>query len=372
MKTLKILTLITILILSSLNLNAKSFSKVATKEPVLVQKGHEKHWCPVCGMNLKMFYKTNHTSQLHNKTSRQYCSMRCLVMDKEEYGIDTSSIKVIDALSEKFIQASSAFYVLGSKVKGTMSKKSKLAFAQEADAKKFAKKYKGKVVSFEVAMKSAKDSLVSDTQAIKKKKEKKIYPMGKKVFDKKCSKDIDLTNYIEINELKAALNQGGRDIQNNKLCKAMKEKQLHALALYLWEVKRFGDLDDIKGKIHVTVDEKCPICGMFVYKYPKWAAQIFYGDMHYSFDGVKDMMKYYFDHKDGISKMLVTDYYSQKAIEARESYFVIGSDVYGPMGDELIPFEKLSDAKTFSLDHKGLKTLKFDSIKLDEVNKLDE
>jgi copper chaperone NosL len=189
--------------------------------------------------------------------------------------------------------------------------------------------------------------------------------MGKKIFEKKCSKDIEATNYIGINELKD-------DIQHNKLCEALKEKQLQALALYLWEVKRFGDLDDIKGKIHVTHDEKCPVCGMFVYKYPKWAAQIFYADMHYSFDGVKDLMKYYYEHKEGISKILVTDYYSQKAIEARESYFVIGSDVYGPMGDELVPFEKLSDAKTFSMDHKGIKVLKFDEIDLDEVRKLDE
>lgn len=353
------------LIFSSLNLNAKNFSKVASSEPILVQKGHEKHWCPVCGMNIKMFYKTSHTAKLKNSTPRQYCSMRCLVMDKEEYDIDSSSIKVIDASSEKLIEASSAYYVLGSKVKGTMSKISKFGFAQEADAKIFAKKYKGKVVSFEEAMKSAKASLLSDTEAIKKKKVKKIYPMGKKIFEKKCSQDIDTTKYIEINELKA-------DIQNSKLCKPLKEEQLQALALYLWEVKRFGDLDDVKGKIHVTYDEKCPVCGMFVYKYPKWAAQIFYADMHYSFDGVKDLMKYYFEHKDGISKILVTDYYSQKAIEARDSYFVQGSDVYGPMGDELIPFEKLSDAKTFSMDHKGVKVLRFDAISADEVRKLDE
>lgn len=365
MTTLKIFILITLLIFSSLNLNANNFSKESSTEPILVQKGDEKHWCPVCGMNLKMFYKTNHTSQLHNKTTRQYCSMRCLVMDKEEYGIDSSSIKVIDASSEKLIDASSAYYVLGSNVKGTMSKISKLAFALKSDADKFINEHKGKVVSFDEAMKSAKETLESDTESIKKNKIKKIYPMGKKIFEKKCKQDIDATDYIEINELKA-------DIQDAKLCEPLKEKHLQALSLYLWEVKRFGDLDDVKGKIHVTDDEKCPICGMFVYKYPKWAAQIFYADMHYSFDGVKDLMKYYFKHKDGISKILVTDYYSQKAIEARESYFVIGSDVYGPMGDELIPFEKLSDAKTFSMDHKGVKVLKFDAISADEVRKLDE
>ncbi|WP_373036757.1 nitrous oxide reductase accessory protein NosL [Sulfurimonas sp.] len=365
MTTLKIFAFITLLIFSSINLHAKSFSKEALKESVLVQKGDEKHWCPVCGMNLKMFYATNYTAKLKNKTPRQYCSMRCLVVDKEEYGIEASSIKAVDASTQKIIDAKSAYYVLGSRVKGTMSKTSKLAFSSESQAKEFTKEYGGNIVSFEEAIKSAKETLFHDNENIKKKKIKKIYPMGEKIFEKKCNKDIDVNNYIEINELKA-------DIQHNKLCKPLKEGHLQALALYLWEVKRFGDLDDIKGKIHVTHDEKCPVCGMFVYKYPKWAAQIHYGDMHYSFDGVKDLMKYYFVHKKGISKILVTDYYSQKAIEARESYFVLGSDVYGPMGDELIPFEKLSDAKTFSMDHKGVKVLKFEALNADEVDKLDE
>lgn len=356
---------IIILLTLFLSLSAHNFSKVSSSEPHLVQKGAEKEWCPVCGMNIKMFYKTSHAAELKNKTPRQYCSMRCLVQDKEEYGIDDSSVRVVDAKSEKLIDARSAFYVLDSDVKGTMSRVSKLAFAKKSDAEEHVKKYKGKIVTFDEAMKAAKESLKSDNALTQSKKEKKIYAMGKKIYGKMCSKDIDETNYIEINELKA-------DIKNSKLCKPMDEDKLQALALYLWEVKRLGDLKSIEGKIEVTEDEKCPICGMFVYKYPKWAAQIFYADKHYSFDGVKDLMKYYFLNKDGISKILVTDYYSQKAIEARESFFVVGSDVYGPMGDELIPFAKLEDAKTFSLDHKGKKILRFDEIDEIIIKKLDE
>ncbi|EQB40697.1 hypothetical protein M947_00160 [Sulfurimonas hongkongensis] len=356
---------IIILLTLFLGLSAHNFSKVSSSEPHLVQKGTEKEWCPVCGMNIKMFYKTSHTAELKNKTPRQYCSIRCLVQDKKEYGIDNSSIKVVDAKSEKLIDASDAFYVLGSDVKGTMSRVSKLAFKTKADAEEHVKKYKGKIVTFDEAIKAAQKSLKSDNALTQSKKEKKVYAMGEKIYKKMCSKDIDETDYIEINELKA-------DIKNSKLCKPMDEKKLQALALYLWEIKRFGDLKSIEGKIEVTEDEKCPICGMFVYKYPKWAAQIFYADKHYSFDGVKDLMKYYFLNKDGISKILVTDYYSQKAIEARESFFVVGSDVYGPMGDELIPFAKLEDAKTFSLDHKGKKILKFDEIDELVIRKLDE
>jgi len=305
--------------------------------------------------------------------------MRCLVVDMQEYGIDRSDIKVIDASTQKFIDAKEAFYVLGSKVKGTMSKISKLAFASKEDAYKFVKKYKGRVVSFEEALNSAKESLKSDIAMIKKKKEKKVYPMGKKIFEKMCKSDIDPTEYIEINELKSA-------IKNEKLCKPLKEKQLQALALYLWEVKRFGDLGKIEGTIQVQRDEKCPVCGMFTYKYPRWVAQIFYKhdghEHHHSFDGVKDMMKFYFDPmewgdyktstKSNIAKILVTDYYSQKAIDATKAYYVIGSDIYGPMGNELIPFLSEDDAKNFYMDHKGTQVIKFEDITEKEVYKLDE
>jgi hypothetical protein len=30
-------------------------------------------------------------------------------------------------------------------------------------------------------------------------------------------------------------------------------------------------LGEVEGKVEVGEDEKCPVCGMFVYKYPKWA-----------------------------------------------------------------------------------------------------
>ena len=365
MSILKTAALITILLLLSLNLNAQSFSKTASLKPLLTQEGHEKHWCPVCGMNLKMFYKTNHTSKLQDTTPRHYCSMRCLVVDMAKHAIELEDIKVVDASSEELIDAAKAFYVIGSKVKGTMSKVSKLAFKEKKDALDFVSKYSGAVVDLKVALEFAEKSLNSDIAMIQKKKEKKIYPMGQKIFQKMCSQDIDATEYTEINELKSA-------IKNEKLCKPLKEKQLQALSLYLWEVKRSGDIKSIDEVINVTKDEKCPICGMFVYKYPKWAAQIFYEDKHFSFDGVKDLMKYYFDNKNGISKIVVTDYYSQKAIDAKKAYYVIGSDIYGPMGDELIPFVNKDDAKVFYMDHKGVKILKFEDIKKREVYKLDE
>ena len=343
---------------------AGNFSKQATLEPLLVQSGKHKHWCGVCGMNLKMFYKTSHTYEDAN-SKKQYCSIRCLLVDTKNESLNIDNIRVVDVKSEKLISAKDAFYVVSSKVKGTMSRVSKLAFASKSDALEFAKKYKGKVVDFNEAMNMAKESLESDINMVSKKKKKKMYPMGEKIYKKKCQ-EIDSTEFSQINMLKAK-------IKTEKLCKPLNEKQLQALSLYLFEVKRVGDLGASSEVIKVSKDEKCPICGMFVYKYPKWAAQIFYKESHLSFDGVKDLMKYYFE-KDSkkIEKILVTDYYSQKAIDAKKAYYVVGSDIYGPMGDELIPFENESDAKTFSMDHKGIKILKFKDITSEEVYNLDE
>ena len=51
-----------------------------------------------------------------------------------------------------------------------------------------------------------------------------------------------------------------------------------------------------------------------------------------------------------------------KIIDAGKAFFVIGSDVYGPMGSELIPFVSESDAEGFKKDHEGKRILRFEDI----------
>jgi len=369
-----IITVIFILGFISLSPANEMFSKVASDQPTLVQKGAKKAWCPVCGMNLKRFYKTSYAYH-----DQQFCSLRCLAVDMQDNNMSLEDIKVVDAKTEKLIPATTAWYVVGSKIKGTMTKVSKLAFATKTNAEAFVKIYGGKVVDFKKALALAKASLSSDIAMITQKKEKKIYPMGKKLFEKKCQADMNLSNYSQINALKAS-------IVKAKLCSPLKEKQLQAVALYLWEVKRVNLMSKNEEHVNVKKDEKCPVCGMFTYKYPKWAAQIFYKDgeqeEHYSFDGVKDLMKFYFDpmawgkyanaKKANISKILVTDYYTQKAIDGTKAFYVVGSDVLGAMGNELIPFAHQSDAKTFLADHHGKSIVTFDKITKEEVYKLDQ
>jgi copper chaperone NosL len=127
--------------------------------------------------------------------------------------------------------------------------------------------------------------------------------------------------------------------------------------------------------------DKCPVCGMFVYKYPDWVGQVIFKDGTVDlFDGAKDLFKYYFDLKKynpektqkDIAAIYVTEYYDVKLMDAKKAFFVMGSDVYGPMGKELIPFFTQEDANAFKKDHKGKRILVFDQVTPAIIRKLDD
>lgn len=114
--------------------------------------------------------------------------------------------------------------------------------------------------------------------------------------------------------------------------------------------------------------DTCPVCGMFVAPYPYWIATVLWRDgkaVH--FDGAKDFFKYLQDLKKyepgralaEINAMGVTDYYATGRIDAAQAYYVIGSDVLGPMGHELVPHDTQAEAKEFMADHSGKRVLRF-------------
>ncbi|MBM4275811.1 MAG: nitrous oxide reductase accessory protein NosL [Deltaproteobacteria bacterium] len=132
--------------------------------------------------------------------------------------------------------------------------------------------------------------------------------------------------------------------------------------------------------VKVAPGDKCPVCGMFVAKYPDFVAQVIFKDGSYAvFDGVKDMMKYYFNFPkynpaktaSDISRIWVTDYYALELIDGVEAFYVIGSNVYGPMGHELIPFKDEAGAQEFLKDHQGKSQVRFNRITPEIVAGLD-
>ena len=194
----------------------------------------------------------------------------------------------------------------------------------------------------------------------------KLSKKGAKIADSLCKKELLPNSGATVDETLSL-------IENSGACPKLSKSKLEALAYYI----RAGNTGKAKAKLVVPKDAKCPVCGMFVGKYPKWAAEMTVkGKKHY-FDGVKDMMKFYiFDadfpyDRNEIGSMLVTDFYTLEAIPAKEAYYVIGSNVYGPMGNELVPFKSKKEAENFLADHKGEKILRFKDLDAKTVMALD-
>ncbi len=153
-------------------------------------------------------------------------------------------------------------------------------------------------------------------------------------------------------------------IESSGACQKLSKHNLKAVAYYVSN----GEMKLSQNHMDVPNGAKCPVCGMFVYKYPKWAAMIEHDGKKYYFDGVKDMMKYYFFDVDfpydrsHITQMEVTDFYTLDAIPALKAWYVYDSKLYGPMGRELIPFATEEEAKNFVKDHGGEKIVHFKDI----------
>ncbi len=152
-----------------------------------------------------------------------------------------------------------------------------------------------------------------------------------------------------------------------------------ALVLLVFLAGTAGVIAD-DSAIEIQKSDRCPVCGMFVYKYPKWVARIVMNSgEHYFYDGAKDMFKHIFETEKytpgksarDIRSIAVTDYYETELIDARTAYYVTGSDVLGPMGHELLPFKDEASAKEFMEDHKGKKILRYQEVSIETVKALD-
>ena len=198
------------------------YQAVPMSKATLVQKGDSKAYCPVCGMTLPMFYKTNHASN-SAEGAKQYCSIHCLVEDKIVNKADLLALKVVDNTTLKFIDVNDAFYVVGSSKPATMAMVSKYGFAKKEDALVFAKKNGGEVKTFDDVYAMVEKELKKESAMIAK-RQKKMEMMGKKVYNKMCKKtDEKFSNTAQAKTF----------IMKNKLCGEMKGKNLQAVGIYL-------------------------------------------------------------------------------------------------------------------------------------------
>ena len=112
---------------------------------------------------------------------------------------------------------------------------------------------------------------------------------------------------------------------------------------------------------------------MQVYKSPAWVAKVVTNKQkEFFFTSPKSVLEFYYTPKkwaeaevnspEDIKNIIVTDYKTGKAIDAKYAFYVYGSNKISYAGDDLPAFKSIDDAKYFMKNNKGRRVLSFDQL----------
>lgn len=127
--------------------------------------------CKYCGMNREKFDYSRTLVTYDDGTLFGACSIHCLAIDLV-VNIDKgpAKIEVGDYNSKQLIDAEKAFWVIGGSKPGVMTKQGQWAFMQREEAEAFIKENGGAFATFDEVMKSAYESMYTDTKRIREKR----------------------------------------------------------------------------------------------------------------------------------------------------------------------------------------------------------
>lgn len=129
--------------------------------------------CQYCGMDRAKFAATRMIVEYANGTTIGTCSIHCAAVDlAQSFGKEIAALKVADYRSGRLIDAEKALWVVGAGVPGVMAAKSRVAFADKADAEAFRKEKGGDAADFNAAVTSTYCDMWPDTQAIRSRRTK--------------------------------------------------------------------------------------------------------------------------------------------------------------------------------------------------------
>lgn len=129
-------------------------------------------WCDLCAMDLQKYRLTKYTLTLADGGKRYTCSIHCAAIIIEKQNVE--KIEAASYLTGSMIDAKKAFYVVGSDIKGVMSRVSKLAFVSKTEALEFQRSHGGVLTDFEGALKSANLDMAEDMRMLREKVKKMI------------------------------------------------------------------------------------------------------------------------------------------------------------------------------------------------------
>jgi hypothetical protein len=110
-----------------------------------------------------------------------------------------------------------------------------------------------------------------------------------------------------------------------------------------------AEIELINGKKLHFASVKCMM--LFYYKNDKW------NDL--GLKRPKDKKS-----KENIKALRVQDYGTLKVVDAKKAFYVFGSHVMSPKGDDLVPFQYEKDAENFMKENGGHKILTWKNFKL--------
>ncbi len=162
-----------------------------------------------------------------------------------------------------------------------------------------------------------------------------------------------------------------------KMCALLIVAILTATAFVLLPaISRAAELIQLPDGSRVDLTAKCPVCGMTVGGTDGQGASVNYKDGHVAgfhgvaaavfkdghvvgFEGARCLFIYNsvpqnfnVDVKN-IARQFVTDFTTKKIIDLSQAFLVLGSNVKGPMGYDLIPFSSKEDAAKFAAENDG-------------------
>lgn len=142
--------------------------------------------CPYCGMDRTKFNHSRHLVHYSDDLVDGTCSIHCMAISlslnidrgtKGIYAPDRGSSEKIKPM----VNVDEATYLVGSKIKGTMTANSKAAYASTESAKAAQKTEGGELMGFDGALKAAYLDMANDTILIRKRRAKRREKMMKKM-----------------------------------------------------------------------------------------------------------------------------------------------------------------------------------------------
>lgn len=117
-------------------------------------------------------------------------------------------------------------------------------------------------------------------------------------------------------------------------------------------------------------EERCAACGMKLREDSPWRSEVQLGSASARhFDTPRCALEFYLHHRSESPRVRVQEYYRRTFEDASELRFVVGSDVLGPMGPDLVPVAP-TRAEGFVREHGGARVVGLGDVTLDLLEHL--